>query len=243
VGYQLKIHQLGISPQISRRVLMRGDTTLAELHYIFQVVMGWENWHLHSFHLWGKDYGLSYAGGTWYADDARRVRLGDFAWRVNDKFTYDFGDYWQHQVQVRVKKLLPPTPVQATPVCASGRRACPPEDVGGPRGYDQRTLDQFSWRYEALDHLLAGEDIREDDVSTWFWTYRPEHFDKDHVNIPSGVGFRSNSKPELVTETNYGTNQTAPASRCGRYFFCRAKIRLFERQDNSNTSIIPPLLY
>ena len=37
VGYQLKIHLLGISPQISRRVLIRGDTTLAELHHIFQV--------------------------------------------------------------------------------------------------------------------------------------------------------------------------------------------------------------
>ena len=43
VGYQLKIHLLGISPQISRRVLMRGNTTLAKLHHVFQVVMGWEN--------------------------------------------------------------------------------------------------------------------------------------------------------------------------------------------------------
>ena len=32
--YQLKIHLLGISPQISRRVLVRGDTTLAELHHV-----------------------------------------------------------------------------------------------------------------------------------------------------------------------------------------------------------------
>ena len=31
VGYQLKIHLLDISPQISRRVLVRGDATLAEL--------------------------------------------------------------------------------------------------------------------------------------------------------------------------------------------------------------------
>ena len=38
VGYQLKIHLLGISPQISRRVLVRGNTTLVELHHIFQVV-------------------------------------------------------------------------------------------------------------------------------------------------------------------------------------------------------------
>ena len=43
VGHQLKLYLLGVSPQISRRVLVRGDTTLAELHHIFPVVMGWEN--------------------------------------------------------------------------------------------------------------------------------------------------------------------------------------------------------
>lgn len=109
VGYQLKIHLFCMSPQISRRMLVRGDTTLAELHHVFQVVMGWDNWHLHSFHFWGKDYGIGYAGGTWYADDAWRVHLGDFPWRVSYKFTYtyDLGNYWQHQV--RVGKVLPAT--------------------------------------------------------------------------------------------------------------------------------------
>lgn len=40
VDCQLKIHLLGSSLQTSRRVPVRGDTTLAELHYIFQVVTG-----------------------------------------------------------------------------------------------------------------------------------------------------------------------------------------------------------
>ncbi|WP_204378315.1 IS1096 element passenger TnpR family protein [Hymenobacter lapidarius] len=43
--YQLKIHLVGISPQIIRHVLVRVDTTLAELHRVFQVAMGWDNWH------------------------------------------------------------------------------------------------------------------------------------------------------------------------------------------------------
>ena len=94
--YQLKIHLVGISPHICRRVLVRGDTTLAELHHVFQVAMGWENWHLHSFHLWGKEYGIPYVGGTYFADDARRVHLGDFPWRVNDKFT----------LHLRLRRLL-----------------------------------------------------------------------------------------------------------------------------------------
>ena len=196
--YQLKIHLVGISPHICRRVLVRGDTTLAELHHVFQVAMGWENWHLHSFKLWGKEYGIPYAGGSYFADDARRVHLGDFPWQVNDKFTYtyDFGDYWLHQV--RVEQVLPPTALSAHPVCVSGRRACPPEEVGGPRGYDQRTLDQFSWAYEARDRLLAGEDIREDDVPTWFWTYRPEHFDKGPVNRKMAKLYQLKGNPDFL---------------------------------------------
>jgi len=196
--YQLKIHLVGISPHISRRVLVRGDTSLAELHHIFQVAMGWENGHLHSFKLWGKEYGIAYAGGLYFADDARRVHLGDFPWRAGDRFTYtyDFGDYWQHQV--RVEKLLPPTALSAHPVCVRGRRACPPEEVGGPRGYDQRTLDQFSWRFEALDRLIAGENIFADDVPTWFWTYRPEHFDKEQVNERLAKLYQLKGTPDFL---------------------------------------------
>jgi len=41
--YQLKTHLVGINPQITRRVLVRGDTTVAELHHVFQVTTGWEN--------------------------------------------------------------------------------------------------------------------------------------------------------------------------------------------------------
>ena len=95
--------------------------------------MGWESWHLHRFKLWGKEYGIPYVGGACFADDARRVHLGEFPWRAGDTFTYtyDFGDYWQHQV--RVEKLLPPTALVNHPVCVSDRRACPPEEIGGPR--------------------------------------------------------------------------------------------------------------
>ena len=196
--YQLKIHLVGISPHICRRVLVRGDTTLAELHHVFQVAMGWENWHLHRFKLWGKEYGIPHAGGIYFADDARLVHLGDFPWQVNDKFayTYDFGDYWLHQV--RVEKVLPSTALATHPVCVRGRRACPPEEVGGPQGYNQRTLDQFSWAYEARDRLLAGEDIREDDVPTWFWTYRPELFDKGQVNERLAKLYQLKGNPDFL---------------------------------------------
>ena len=181
--YHLKIQLLGISPQIFRRLAVGADTTLAQLHHILQVVMGWENWHLHSFHIWGKQYGIRY-GGFYFADDANQVRLGDFPWRVKDKFTYvyDFTDHWLHQI--RVEKIQPAAKPLNPPFCLSGRRACPPEEVGGIEAYRQRTLDQFSWLRDLVMGLLEGDPIDEQalDVPDWFWTYRSEYFDRAEVN-------------------------------------------------------------
>jgi hypothetical protein len=53
--YQLKIVLTGISPMIWRRLLVRSSTTIAELHYIIQIAMGWEDEHLNRFHIYGKD--------------------------------------------------------------------------------------------------------------------------------------------------------------------------------------------
>jgi len=40
--FQLKIRLLEISPMIWRRILISELATLAQLHYIIQIVMGWE---------------------------------------------------------------------------------------------------------------------------------------------------------------------------------------------------------
>jgi hypothetical protein len=45
---------------------------------------------------------------------------------------YDFGDGWEHDVVVEGKGTGTPIPV-----VLAGRRRCPPEDVGGPWGYEE----------------------------------------------------------------------------------------------------------
>jgi hypothetical protein len=42
---------------IWRRLLLSGDTTLAELHEIIQISMGWEDYHLWRFTVNGREYG------------------------------------------------------------------------------------------------------------------------------------------------------------------------------------------
>ena len=57
VIYQLKVTLNGVRPPIWRRVLVHGDTTLGQLHWVIQISMGWTNSHLHSFRVQGVEYG------------------------------------------------------------------------------------------------------------------------------------------------------------------------------------------
>ena len=53
--YQLHIQLAYIEPPIWRRFVVAGQITLLTLHQMLQVVMGWENSHLHQF-IVGKTY-------------------------------------------------------------------------------------------------------------------------------------------------------------------------------------------
>ena len=61
--------------------------------------------------------------------------LGQFRFRPKDRFVYeyDFGDSWDHVITV--EKVLEPQAGMSYPQVIAGKRACPPEDVGGIWGY------------------------------------------------------------------------------------------------------------
>ena len=134
--YQLKMTLADIRPPIWRRVLIAADTKLPRLHRLFQVVMGWENYHLHAFVVGEVTYGepdpdFDEPGIL----SERRVRLMTIAGEEKTSFiyAYDLGDGWRHEVEVET--ILPAEPRALYPLCTAGKRACPPEDCGGPWGY------------------------------------------------------------------------------------------------------------
>jgi Plasmid pRiA4b ORF-3-like protein len=141
---------------IWRRILVRSDSSIADLHLIVQVAFGWSDLHLHQFIIRGKRYGLSKIGGVFFSSDARKVRLSDFRFRVNERFRYeyDFGDLWEHQL--RVEQKLPLDADRTYPVVVGGQRAAPPEDCGGPDNFLARCDAVPSETREEITHLVEA---------------------------------------------------------------------------------------
>src|ERR1019366_6682126 len=66
--YQFKVTLRNIHPPIWRRILVWEDVTLAQLHRVLQMVMGWEDCHLHEFRISGKIYAVPDLGDYWQHD-------------------------------------------------------------------------------------------------------------------------------------------------------------------------------
>ena len=136
--YQIKVTLNDTHPPIWRRIQVPGNTTLLKLHDILQIVMGWEDYHLHMFTIEGSIYGDP--ADDEYGDlgtiDEANYKLNQVIDREGQRFTYeyDFGDSWDHTLLV--EKILPPQEGVRYPICLKGKRACPPEDVGGVWGYE-----------------------------------------------------------------------------------------------------------
>jgi Plasmid pRiA4b ORF-3-like protein len=126
VVYQLRVVLRGISPLIWRRLLIRSDSSIADLHRTLQIAFGWSGEHLHRFVIYGREHGDE--GFI----DPRRVRLADLGLRLHERFLYEynFSDGWPHDV--RVEQILPVEAGRVYPRCSGGRRRVPPEACGGP---------------------------------------------------------------------------------------------------------------
>lgn len=71
-------------------------------------------------------------------------------------YVYDFGDNWRHEVTL--EKIMP-SDGPTKPLCLAGERRCPPEDVGGPHGYQEFLEVIFQPEHEEFEHYRqwAGE--------------------------------------------------------------------------------------
>ena len=183
--YQLKVVLLGVSPMIWRRLLVRSDSTVADLHFILQIAVGWTDIHLHRFRIHGKQYGIARIGGIGFSDDLHKVQLADFRFRINERFfyEYDFNSDWQHQI--RVEAILSPEPNRYYPVCINGRRTCPPEDCGGSWAFmalrQQYSMGHILMRLAEIAEEGDTEDYYEEIQELRYWA-AADRFDRKAVN-------------------------------------------------------------
>lgn len=169
--YRIKVTLKHSHPPIWRRIEAPGDIKLGKLHRILQATMGWYDAHLHAFRVGHTSYGTPQPDFPGDFQNERNVRLDQII-GVGDKliYEYDFGDGWEHEL--KIEKVLTPEPGVHYPRCTEGRRACPPEDCGGPWGYEH-----------LLEVLRDPEHEEHKEMHEWIGgEFDPEAFDLGEVD-------------------------------------------------------------
>lgn len=169
--YQITVTLLDVAnPPVWRRLVVSAGITLNRLHAIIQAAMGWEDYHLHVFEAGGQRYGV--ADPELEFSDERQCGLADLVVGEGAKieYTYDFGDSWDHELLV--ERVLAAGDGDRYPRCLDGEGACPPEDCGGPGGY------------ERLQEILADpRDPEHERMLSWLGIDDPAEFDPARFDL------------------------------------------------------------
>ena len=82
---RLKLLLRDVHPAVWRRVKLADNLWIADLHRVIQLLMGWDEDHLHRFRIHRRDYGTTYVGGPSFDEDAVAVRLAQFVFHVHTR--------------------------------------------------------------------------------------------------------------------------------------------------------------
>jgi hypothetical protein len=136
---QFRLSVKNISPEIWRTFLVSSDVTLARLHSILQVLMGWRDNHLYAFVINDKRYYPA------FKDDDEGDKKSSVLTKLSSIFTknttlityeYDFSDGWK--IELCSEQINNDFHQNQTVECIEGSRHGPVEDSGGARGYMEK---------------------------------------------------------------------------------------------------------
>jgi hypothetical protein len=155
-SYILHISITFSDPLIWRRVQVPGIFTLAQLHDIIQLSMGWSDTHVHQF-LVGK---ISYEPTMKTKVPREAKRFDEYKYKLHTleegmrfmfSYIYGAGEGWEHEIHM--EEIIPPTRQLKHPILLAGEMACPPETVGDIHQYQQLITDLESPDNRKLDNL------------------------------------------------------------------------------------------
>lgn len=178
----LRVELRDVTPLVWRRVLVPNHWSLASLHHYLQWMMGWNDSHAHEF-----EVGTGFVAPDWWIAerrldmdtsnfrDERRVSVAAVAAELGPRgefeYRYDMGDDWRVRIVLEdaPDMLVPDLPL---PRCVAGENAGPPDDVGGPPGYEQFLAILADRRHE--QHA---------DMVQWIGgVFDPKGFDLNRIN-------------------------------------------------------------
>ncbi len=225
VLYQLKVTLRDIHPLIWRRIQLWEDATLAQLHRILQIVVGWEDYHLHDFVIGRRVYSVPDPEDELYERkviDESGVRLREVLPRVGTVFEYryDFGDNWRHDLLLEA--ILLPDPGTQYPHCLAGERHAPPEDVGGPHGY-----------VHYLEVMADPGHVEHESMLQWRGPFDPESFSLVAANQQLQKKFRpvrNTGAAPILPQQNIATNRGPDLPLLARSLLVRSGIPTKDRK-------------
>ncbi len=174
---EIKVTLKEIEPPVWRKFVISTDANLEELHMVIQKTMGWQNCHLYDFSVNNGKKKFSpndmsdLFGNEDDFEDPSEMTIADLMMmKIEDiQYNYDYGDGWEHSVEIGKQVLL-----QAGvkyPLCTEGSGACPPEDCGGP------------YSYANLCSILSDPDDEEyTEMRVWAGEFDPSKFSVAKAN-------------------------------------------------------------
>ena len=201
--FEIGVSLLGNQPRIWRRFLISADATFGDLHDAIQAACGWLDYHLYEF--LGDIEGDVGPYGLWETDARPIARSGDYepfdeedervpvASKVKLRsyfpesatrcfYRYDFGDDWQHVVEL---KQVVDLPERFERRLIGGARAFPPEDCGSTPGYEECCEARRLTEKELA--VLSERDPQQWDevqrVLEWLGNWDPEQFDLEAAKL------------------------------------------------------------
>jgi len=166
---RLKVTLRNSVPEIWRQVEVVSTNTLAQLHRVLQVAMGWTDSHLHQYWQGDRCFSMADQDLGLEGEDERTVRLDTLFRKPGDQmvYEYDFGDGWDHDI---VLEGIGSVTGDEPRVC-NGRGTCPPEDVGGISGFE-----------EFLEALTNPRHSRHREFLDWHGPFEPDAFNVEAAN-------------------------------------------------------------
>ena len=101
-SYTLNVTLADIHPRIWRQIRVPGDMTLAGLHEVLQIALGWTDSHPHEFEVGKRPFGVPDPDDERDVADEAEPSVAEAlpSTRSTIRYTYDLGDEWVHNIAV-----------------------------------------------------------------------------------------------------------------------------------------------